>query len=410
MWFDLSEFNNETMVLLSLAIMLSAGFLVTRFTNIFKLPDVTGYILAGILIGPFVLNLIPEDFISEAGFIGDVALSFVAFDVGVFLRKDVFKKSGKQSIIVTLFESIVPGILITLTMHFLFLFSWSFSLLLGAIGTATSPASTIMTINEYHAKGEFVDTLLQVVALDDVIGLILFSIASAVVSALETGAVASSEVFLPIIYNIGMLFVGFIAGLLLKKLLEPKNRSKRNRLILVIIILLFIAGFSSILDISPLLAAMVFSATYINVSDDETLYDELDGFTPPIMSLFFVFSGISLDVTALLSLGIVGIIYFIVRILGKYIGAYLGVYVAGLKRSTRNYLGFALFPQAGVAIGLAFIGKRMLSPELGNTLMTIILASSVLYELIGPIAAKWAIFQSGAAKKSQKKYTDEESR
>ncbi len=407
MWFDLSEFNDVTMVLLSLAIMLAAGFLVTRVTNIFKLPDVTGYILSGILIGPFVLDLIPENFISKAGFIGDIALAFVAFDVGIFLRKEVFKKSGKQSIVVTLFESIVPGLLITFAMRFLFSFSWSFSLLLGAIGTATSPASTIMTINEYNAKGEFVDILLQVVALDDVIGLILFSIASAVVSALETGGVASSQVFLPIIYNIIMLIVGLLSGLLLKKLLEPEGRSKGNRLILVIIILLFISGFSSILDISPLLAAMVFSATYINVSKDKELYDELDGFTPPIMSLFFVTSGINLDVTALLSLGIVGIIYFIVRILGKYVGAYLGGYAAGLQRSTRNYLGFALFPQAGVAIGLAFIGERMLSPELGNTLMTIILASSVLYELIGPISAKWALFQSGAVKKRQKKYTRE---
>ena len=401
MLIDLEQFNDVTVVLLSLGIMLLAGFLVTRITKRFKLPDVTGYIISGILLGPYVLNIIPKAFISNIGFIGDLALAFVAFDVGLFLRKGSFKKSGLQSIIVTLFEAIVPGILVTLTMSLIFSFSWSFSLLLGAISTATSPASTVMTINEYDARGEFVYILLQVVALDDAVGLILFSVASAVASALELGAVDFSHFFLPLLYNLLMLFLGFIAGVLLKKLLEPKGRSKGNRLILVIIMLLFITGISSILEISPLLAAMFFSVTYINITDDKDLYDELDGFTPPIMSMFFILSGINLDVPALFSLGAIGVAYFIVRIIGKYIGAYLGSSVAGLKRSTRNYLGFALLPQAGVAIGLAFIGERMLPTDVGSTLMTIILASSVLYELIGPVSAKWALIQAGTIKKEK---------
>src|SRR5699024_993927 len=286
-------------------------------------------------------------------------------------------------------------------MGFVFSFSWSFSLLLGAISTATSPASTIMTINEYDAKGEFVYVLLQVVALDDVIGLILFSIASAIATALESGNVDFSHFFLPILYNLIMLFLGFLAGLLLKKLLEPKDRSRKNRLILVIIFLLFITGVSSILEISPLLAAMFFSVTYINITDDKDLYEELNNFTPPIMSMFIILSGINLDVPALFSLGAVGVVYFVIRIVGKYIGAYLGSSIANLKRSTQNYLGFALLPQAGVAIGLAFIGQRMLPVNIGNTLMTIILASSVLYELIGPISAKWALIQAGTIKREK---------
>src|SRR5699024_10359068 len=234
MMFNLRQFDDVTVVLLSFAIMLLAGFLTTRITKKLKLPDVTGYINSGIFLGPYVLNIIPKDFITNIGFIGDLALAFVAFDVGLFLRKDSFKKSGLKSILVTLFEAIIPGILVTLTMGFVFSFSWSFSLLLGAISTATSPASTIMTINEYDAKGEFVYVLLQVVALDDVVGLILFSIASAIATALESGNVDFSHFFLPILYNLIMLFLGFLAGLLLKKLLEPKDRSRKNRLILVI--------------------------------------------------------------------------------------------------------------------------------------------------------------------------------
>lgn len=401
MMFNLRQFDDITVVLLSFAIMLLAGFSTTRITKKLKLPDVTGYIISGIFLGPYVLNIIPKDFITNIGFIGDLALAFVAFDVGLFLRKDSFKKSGLKSILVTLFEAIIPGILVTLTMGFVFSFSWSFSLLLGAISTATSPASTIMTINEYDAKGEFVYVLLQVVALDDVIGLILFSIASAIATALESGNVDFSHFFLPILYNLIMLFLGFLAGLLLKKLLEPKDRSRKNRLILVIIFLLFITGVSSILEISPLLAAMFFSVTYINITDDKDLYEELNNFTPPIMSMFFILSGINLDVPALFSLGAVGVVYFVIRIVGKYIGAYLGSSIANLKRSTQNYLGFALLPQAGVAIGLAFIGQRMLPVNIGNTLMTIILASSVLYELIGPISAKWALIQAGTIKREK---------
>lgn len=398
----LSQFNDVTIILISLAIMLFGGFLMTRITKRLKFPEVTGYIISGILMGPYVLNLIPTIVIENMGFVGDIALAFIAFDVGKFLKKDVLKKSGLSTVVITLFESVIAGIMITLLMRYIFSFDWSFSLLLGAIATATAPASTMMTINEYDADGPFVNTLLQVVALDDVVCLILFSVASAVVSAMETGQLASSDVILPILYNIGALILGFLLGLLLIKLLAPDTRSDSNRLILVITMLLIISGLCAIVNISPLLACMVFGATYINRVEDEQLYEEINVFTPPIMSLFFVLSGISLDLQSLVSLGLVGVAYFIVRMIGKYIGAYLGGLVTNVDKSIRDYLGFALIPQAGVAIGLAFLGQRMLPPAIGNKLLTIILASSVLYELIGPIAAKWSLFKSGAIDSDKK--------
>ena len=160
--------------------------------------------------------------------------------------------------------------------------------------------------------------------------------------------------------------------------------------------LLGLSGLCSIFDVSPLLACMVFGAVYINLTEDSELYHQIDNFTPPIMSMFFVVSGMSLDIRSLGTAGMIGIAYFGIRIIGKYAGAYLSALATGMRREIRNYLGLALIPQAGVAIGLAFLGQRMLPDEMGNLLLTIILSSSVLYEFIGPAAAKGALFLSGA--------------
>src|SRR5699024_3192337 len=365
-------------------------------TKRLKLPNVSGYIISGIVIGPYVLNLIPVNTIENMAFVGDIALAFIAFDVGRFLRKVMFMKSGLRAVVITLFETIISGLFITLTIYFIFDYDLSFALLLGVIATATAPASTMMTINQYKAEGEFVHTLLQVIALDNVVCLIFFSIATAAISAMDTGSLTSSHVILPIIYNIVAIIGGFLSGILLNRLLAPDTRSDSNRLILVISLLLAISGICAIYHISPLLSCMVFGATYINTTQDKKLYAEINYFTPPILSLFFVLSGINLDVNALFTLGVVGLAYFVIRIVGKYLGAYLGCMVTGTSESIRNNLGSALIPQAGVAIGLAFLGQRMLPPDIGNRMMTIILASSVLYELVGPISAKIALIRAGS--------------
>lgn len=394
----LKQFNDVTIVLISLSIMLLSGFLVTRITKMLKLPNVSGFIIAGILIGPYGLNIIPGDTISNMGFIGDIALAFIAFNVGKFLKREILQETGARTIIITLFESLLAGIMITISMYYIFDFDWSFSLLLGAIATATAPASTMMTINQYKARGEFVNILLQIVALDDVISLVAFSIVSAFINATENGGFSFTDIALPILYNIGALGIGFLFGIILSKLLTP-NRSNDNRLILAIALLLGLSGLCSIFNISPLLACMVFGATYINTTQDKELYNQINNFTPPILSLFFIVSGIKLDISALATLGVAGVAYFLIRIIGKYIGAYLGCFITNTDKSIRNYLGLALIPQAGVAIGLAFLGQRLLPIDIGNRMMTIILASSVLYELVGPACAKLALIYSGAIKR-----------
>lgn len=393
----LSQLNDTTVVLLSLSVILLAGFLLTRITQLARLPNVTGYIIAGVLIGPYVLNLIPHKMIESMGFISDIALAFIAFGVGRYFRREAFQETGLGIIAIVLLESLLAGVVVSLSMRYIFHLDWDFCLLLGAIATATAPASTLVTIRQYRARGNFVNILLQVVAFDDAVCLIVFSIAIAVVNADAGADVTFYEIVLPTVLNIGALVIGLVSGVVLSKLMTP-SRSEDNRLILTISLLLGIAGLCAAVDISPLLACMLFGTIYINLTKDKELYRQVEKFTPPILSIFFVVSGMSLDITVFSTLGIIGATYFIIRIAGKYLGAYLGCVVANTTKNIRNYLGLALIPQAGVAIGLSFLGKRVLPGSVGNMLLAIILSSSILYELIGPISAKIALIYSGALK------------
>ncbi len=391
----LAPLSTETLVLLCLAVMLIGGFLLTRVTKRLRLPNVSGYILAGILIGPSVLGLVPAELVADMGFLSDIALAFIAFGVGRFFRAKTLKETGLSVLVITLLEALLAGVLVFAAMFWVFRLDIKLSLLLGAIATATAPASTVMTINQYHARGEFVNKLLQIVALDDVVCLLVFSVAAAAVNAMEVGTVSVSGVVMPIVYNLIFLAVGALFGVALSRLLSP-SRSTDNRLILTVALLLALSGLCTIFDVSPLLSCMVFGAVYINIADDKELYHQLNVFTPPIMLLFFVVSGMSLDLKVLASFGLAGVGYFLVRIGGKYLGAWLGCLMTRTDAKIRTYLGAALVPQAGVAIGLAYLSQRMLPPAIGEVLMSMILASSVLYELIGPACAKFALFRSGA--------------
>ena len=386
--------SEGTQVLLILSIILFAGFIMTRLTNTLNLPKVSGYILAGILIGPCGLDLIPAEMIARMGFVSDVALAFIAFGVGKFFKKEVIMKTGSKIIIITLFETMAAGALVTLFTTVCFGLDLEFALILGAIATATAPASTMMTINQYKAKGEFVNTLLQIVALDDVVCLMAFSIVAAVAGSSGTGSIAAKDIMQPIVYNILALAFGFFCGYFLSRLLIPA-RSKDNRLILAIAMLVGISGICAWLDISPLLSCMVFGAAYINLTQDKKLYRQLNNFSPPIMSIFFIVSGMNLDIASLKTVGTIGISYFLLRIIGKYAGTYLSCLLTKTSKEIRNYMGLALIPQAGVAIGLAFLGQRLLPEEKGKLLLTIILSSSVLYEMAGPVCAKLALLLSG---------------
>lgn len=393
--------STSAQVILSLAVMLFSGFLMTRLTKLAHLPNVTGYILAGVLIGPCVLNLIPETVQNGMDFVTDVALAFIAFGVGKYFKLGRLRKNGRSVLILTVFESLIAALLVFLVMAFVFRLPIPFSLLLGAIGSATAPASTIMTIRQYKAKGQFVDILLQIVALDDAVALLAFSVCAAIAQAMEGGGgISPKAVLLPILWNLLALAAGALAGFLLHKLIG-ENRSSQHRLVLVTALLLSITGFCTALDISPLLACMVMGAVYINVSGNKKVFKQVNGFTPPIQLLFFVLSGMRMDLTALKAAGLIGVVYFLVRIIGKYAGAWLGAVLGKACVPIRRYLGLALIPQAGVSIGLALLGQRILPAESGALLSTIILSSGVLYEMIGPACAKAAIFLSGSVPKPE---------
>lgn len=396
-----SDLSNTTKVLLSLSIMLLTGFLMTRVTKLLKLPNVSGYIIGGILIGPYCLKFVSKDMLEHMDFISDIALSFIAFGVGKFFKKEVLKKAGTKVIIITIFESLMAMLFVTIAMHFIFKLSWQFSLILGAIASATAPASTMMTIKQYKAKGEFVDVLLQVVALDDIVCLLAFSVATAIAST-SNGNFKAMDILKPIGFNLLSIGIGVILALILRLVLNPK-RSKENRLILVIMALLSLCAICSILEVSPLLCCMIFSTVYVNITDDTYLFYQIDNFTPPVMLLFFVLSGMKLNMKTLLSVGIIGVSYFFIRIIGKYIGSYLGCLVTKEHKDIRYNLGLALIPQAGVAIGLSVLGQRLLPADLGNLLSTIILASSVLYEFVGPSCAKASLFLSHSIEWEKKK-------
>ena len=384
--------------------MLFVGYLLTRITKLLKLPNVTAYILAGILLGPYCLNAIPEKVVSGMDFLSDIALAFIAFGTGEFFKVSELKKNGGKVIVITVFESLAASAAIFVVMYFVLRLDLAFSAVIAALAAATAPASTLMTIRQTGAKGDFVNTLLQVVALDDIVGLFAYSIAIAVAVASQGGSADIGGICLTFAENIGIMALGGFFGVLMR-LLMPKKRSTDNRLIISIATLFAFCGICAIIGISPLLGCMAMGTVYMNITEDDKLFKQLNYFNPPILLLFFVHSGLSFKLGDLFEndtaigaypLIAVGAIYFITRIVGKYVGSFVGCSIVKKDKKVRNFLGLALIPQAGVAIGLAALGARTLGGSLGSALQTVILASSVLYELIGPASAKLSLWLSGA--------------
>lgn len=390
-------------VIISVALMLFSGFLLTRITKRLRLPNVTAYILAGILIGPYCLDLVPQRIIDGTDFLSDIALAFIAFSTGEFFKLSVLKRNGMKVVWITVCEAVLASVAVFVLTYWILRLELAFSIVLAALASATAPASTMMTIRQTGAHGDFVDTLLQVVALDDVVGLVLYSIAiSVALTSLDGTGFTLSALLRPVTLNILIMALGGMFGLFMK-LLMPSNRSTDNKLIISIALLFSFCGICALLDISPLLGCMAMGTVYTNIAENDKLFKQLGYFSPPILLLFFVRSGMSFRLDALVSAGgamngvpllVIGGTYFLVRILGKYLGAWLGCRMVKKDRLVRNYLGLALIPQAGVAIGLAALGARTLGGTMGEDLQTIILASSVLYELIGPGCAKLALYLS----------------
>ena len=401
-----SNISPTATTIISIAIILVSGFAMTRVTKLLKLPNVTAYIVVGILIGPYCLDLIPQTVVDGTDFISDIALAFIAFSVGEFFKLNTLKKNGSKTVVITLCEALLASALVFLLTFVILRLDIVLCVVLSALAAATAPTSTAMTIRQTKAKGNFVDTLLQVIALDDVLSLIAFSIALSIAGVFmsDGGTLSAGTIIQPIIVNIVVMILGGFFGFFIK-LLMPQRRTTDNRLIILISMLFLFCGICALLDISPLLGCLAMGMVYINVSHDDKLFKQINYFSPPIMLVFFVRSGLNLQLDTLFTptgntgsvpIIVIALLYFAVRMIGKYAGAFLGSAAIKADVKVRKYVGLALIPQAGVAIGLAAMADRTLGGEIGENLQTIILASSILYELIGPACAKLSLYLSGS--------------
>ena len=421
-------------IYLYIAILLIVGLFSTRLMKLLKLPNVTGYIITGILIGPFVFGLFFNNFtyegikespiylyIDKISWISTVALGFIAFSIGTNFKKSILKTVGKKVIVITIFEALGATLLVIIALlvaHYTMpdKVPLSMVLILGAIASATAPAATLMIIKQYKAKGPLVDTLLPVVALDDAAALILFAILFQIAKGLTLGEdlniyLSLIKPWIEIIISVGL---GLVIGILIS-LLNKLFKSRNNRLVLCIftvfaavgLYFLFKQPYLGNFELSSLIMCMMAGAIYTNLSKDreEHTLDLLDRFTSPLYMIFFIISGANLDLTIFGSkkaviVVIVAAIYIVFRVLGKYSGAYLGARVTKSEPKVRKYLGLTLIPQAGVAIGLATTANNMFSSnpatsELGELIIAIILTSTLVYELVGPLVSKYALTKSG---------------
>ncbi|MBQ1947363.1 MAG: cation:proton antiporter [Clostridia bacterium] len=382
---------------INLAIMIFAGMFLGRMAKHLKLPNVTGYLVAGLLLGPCVLNIVPEDFLGSISILSDVALGFIAFSIGNEFKISYFKRVGAAPIVIACFESLF-AVLFVLGGLLLCGKELPFSLVLSAIAAATAPAATIMVIKQYKAKGPVTETLLSVVAIDDATALILFSVCVAIAQALNhTTTSLAASLLAPLREVGGALLVGAILGFIF---LVPMRffKKKGNRLSLIFGFIFIGLGLAELLGVSELLLCMAMGAVIANLSADvKQIMDLCDGVTPPLYMLFFVASGADLKVDVLPTVGVIGAVYIILRVVGKIIGAAVGSTVGKTSSVVKKYLGYALLPQAGVAIGLSLAAGSVV-PEYAGQIRAVILCATLVYELIGPAVTKMALKGAGEIK------------
>ena len=407
---------NTSVILLSISIALLTGLLLSRLAKKINLPAVTAYLVAGILIGPFVLGAlnVPGIGITHeqlAGFsiISDVALGFIAFSMGNEFRIEQLKKIGKKATIIGIFQAVITTIIVDIfliSLHFIMpdKFSLSAAIVLGAIATATAPAATLMVVKQYKAKGPVTDILLPVVAIDDAVGLIVFAISFGVAKSISLGNFDLLSIVLePILEIIFSLGLGLIMGALFS-FVERFFHSRSKRMAISVTFVLMTVALSLLkfeicgihIGFSSLLACMMLGTVFCNTCDfSEELMHRADRWMAPILILFFVISGAELELSVFSegSVLIIGLIYILSRSIGKYFGANISARVTKCDKNIIKYLGITLLPQAGVALGMAMKAVE-LGPE-GNIVRNITLFAVLIYEIIGPFLTKVALTKAG---------------
>lgn len=406
-------------ILLSLSIALFAGLMLSRLAKLVQLPAVTAYLVAGIIIGPFCLGRIGVDgigfsnsLLEEMSLISDVALGFIAFAIGNEFRLSQLRTIGKQATIIGIFQAVFTTIIVDVVLICVYLiipkqFPLPAAIIMGAVAAATAPAATLMVVRQYKAKGPVTSVLLPVVALDDAVGLVLFSLSFGVASALNSGHLSVISIVVePIIEIVASLGLGAIVGFIFTYF-ERFFHSRSKRLSMSVAFVFVTIAITMIdnfyiggvhIKFSSLLTCMMLGTVFCNTCDfSEQLMDRLDRWTAPILILFFVISGAELNLTVLgnITIVIIGLTYIISRCLGKYFGARLSANMAKSGKTIKKYLGITLFPQAGVALGMAITVGKVMGGVIGTLVADLTIFSVLIYELVGPLLTKMTLTKAG---------------
>lgn len=411
-------------ILLSLSVALFAGLMLSRLAKKLKLPAVTAYLVAGILIGPYLLGALKLPglgFISMAdiktySLLSDIALGFIAFSIGNEFRIQQLKKIGKQATVIGIFQALVATLLVDVALigiHFMMpdKLPLPSAIILGAVASATAPAATLMVVRQYKSKGPLTDILLPIVALDDAVGLILFAISFGIAKAILSGHIDIISVILePVLEVILSLLLGLIMGFLFS-FFEKFFHSRSKRLSMSVAFVLLTVALSMLefkignvhIAFSSLLVCMMLGTVFCNICDfSEELMDRIDRWTAPIFILFFVISGAELELSVFKDplIVFIGLVYILVRSLGKYFGARVSADAVKCDKNIVKYLGITLLPQAGVALGMAIKSETL--GEEGLVVANITLFSVLIYELVGPYLTKIALTKAGEIKPEEK--------
>lgn len=407
--------------LLSIAVAMFAGLMMSRVVKPLKLPAVTGYLIAGLLIGPFALGALGMDGLGFTSLkkveglkiISEVALGFIAFDIGNEFRLSQLKAIGKKATVIAVIQALCATVLVDgaiLILHLLMpdKITVPVALTLGAVATATAPAATLMVVNQYKAKGPLVDILLPIVALDDAVGLIVFAVSFGIAKSLSSGAAISiiSVLINPMLEVVGSFALGTILGLIYT-FVEKFFHSRSKRLSVAITFVILAVALSKLemrfpgseleIGFSPLLVCMMLATIFCNICpSSEELMAKTERWTAPLFILFFVLSGAELDLSVFKSgaVVLVGVVYIIFRSAGKMLGASFSSKLMKCEPTIQKYLGITLLPQAGVALGMSIQVAAELGQE-GAIIRSIILFSVLIYELVGPLLTKIALTKAG---------------
>ena len=384
------------MTIFYLALLILTALFASKILSFFKLPDVTGYLVAGIIIGPSVLGIIPHEALTNLSLLSSVALAFIAYNIGCEMDFSSIKELGNNILIITALQALMTMAFV-FTVFMLMGQNIAFALVASAIACATAPAATLMVIAQYKAKGPVVNTLIPVVALDDAFCIMAFGIANTVAINLLSGSDPSvvTMLLLPLWEILLSLIIGIVGGLAAIFILQ-RLKSEGDVIIYIIGSVLLLTFAAEYLHVSSLLTLMAYGVIVGNFSNKKhTARSALEGVSLPVFVAFFAFSGAELDLKVLLPAGFLGVAYFLSRALGKYYGARVGAQITKMPEPIVKYLGLTLIPQAGVAIGLSQIASRTLPQPYASTLQAVVLAAVIANEIVGPILTKYALTKAG---------------